>query len=162
MEYSDQDHCAERSSILCLHHLTSNLAAHFVHTNLIHANLNINSEWDNNTVLPDCQPCSSVFWQFCVRWQAGHMMRWATVWPQQTWAEKWVAAWLLCPFPSSSETMSRGPRPTSVPSGTLTHPTVWPQYTNVTDRQDNGSVMVTQETVSIIIKGSVLQQEEHK
>ena len=33
------------------------------------------------------------------------------------------------------------PRPTSVPSGTLIHPTVWPQYTNVTDgqdRQDNG------------------------
>jgi len=28
-----------------------------------------------------------------------------------------------------------GPRPTSVQSGILIHPTVWPQYTNVTDRQ---------------------------
>ena len=31
--------------------------------------------------------------------------------------------------------MSPGPRLTSVPSGILSHPTVWPQYTNVTDRQ---------------------------
>jgi len=31
--------------------------------------------------------------------------------------------------------LSRG-RPTSVPSFILIHPTVWPQYTNVTDRQD--------------------------
>jgi len=31
------------------------------------------------------------------------------------------------------------PRPTSKPSGILIHPTVWPQYTNVTDTQtDNG------------------------
>jgi len=30
---------------------------------------------------------------------------------------------------------SPGPRPTSLPSGILIHPTVWPQYTNVT-RQD--------------------------
>jgi len=29
-----------------------------------------------------------------------------------------------------------GPRATSVPSGILIHPTVWPQYTNVTDGQD--------------------------
>ena len=36
---------------------------------------------------------------------------------------------------SPSNTMSAGPRPTSVPSGILIHPTVWPQYTNVTDRQ---------------------------
>jgi len=31
--------------------------------------------------------------------------------------------------------MSPGPRPTSPPSGILIHLTVWPQYTNVTDRQ---------------------------
>ena len=36
---------------------------------------------------------------------------------------------------SPSDTMSRGPRPTSVPSGILSHPVIWPQYTNVTDRQ---------------------------
>jgi len=28
------------------------------------------------------------------------------------------------------------PRPTSIPSGILIYPTVWPQYTNVTSRQD--------------------------
>jgi len=37
---------------------------------------------------------------------------------------------------SLSNTMSPGPRPISVPSGILIHPTVWPQYTNVTDRTD--------------------------
>ena len=36
-------------------------------------------------------------------------------------------------------TMSPGLRPTSVPSGILIHPTIWPQYT-VTDRQDNSLV----------------------
>jgi len=30
---------------------------------------------------------------------------------------------------SPSNTMSHGPRPISVPSGILIHPTVWPQYT---------------------------------
>jgi len=42
-----------------------------------------------------------------------------------------------------SNTMSTGSRPTSVPtvpSGMLIHPTFWPQYTNVTDRQDIGPV----------------------
>jgi len=34
-----------------------------------------------------------------------------------------------------SNTMWPGPRPRSVPSGILVHPTVWPQYTNVKDRQ---------------------------
>jgi len=37
-------------------------------------------------------------------------------------------------------TTSPGPRSTSAPSGTLIHPTVGPQYTNVTDRKDNGSI----------------------
>ena len=45
-------------------------------------------------------------------------------------------------FPSN--TMWPGPRPTSIPSGILIHPTVWPQHTNVTDRQtgqtDNGPI----------------------
>jgi len=36
---------------------------------------------------------------------------------------------------SPSNTMSPGQRPTSVPNGILIHPTVWPQYTDVTDRQ---------------------------
>ena len=36
-----------------------------------------------------------------------------------------------------------GPRPTSVPSFILIHPTVWPQYTNVTDRQRSDSIWRT-------------------
>ena len=36
---------------------------------------------------------------------------------------------------SLSNTMWPGPRPTCMPSFILIHPTVWPQYTNVTDRQ---------------------------
>ena len=39
---------------------------------------------------------------------------------------------------SPSNTMRPRPRPTSVASGILIHPTVWAQYTNVADRQDNG------------------------
>jgi len=36
---------------------------------------------------------------------------------------------------SPSNTMPPGRRPTSVPIGILIHPTVWPQYTNVTNTQ---------------------------
>ena len=32
--------------------------------------------------------------------------------------------------------MSHGPTPTFVPSDILIHPTIWLQYTNITDRQD--------------------------
>ena len=35
---------------------------------------------------------------------------------------------------STSNTMLSGPRPTSVASGILIHPVVWPQYSNVTNR----------------------------
>jgi len=69
------------------------------------------------------------------------------VWPQQTWGENWemaVPLWgelakkwgVLCPLfrgtagtGSPSNTMSPGPRPTSVPSDILIHPAVWPQQT---------------------------------
>ena len=37
---------------------------------------------------------------------------------------------------SPSNTVWLGQRPTSVPSFVLIHPTVWPQYIDVTDRQD--------------------------
>ena len=44
----------------------------------------------------------------------------------------------LCPFGewswSPCNTWWPGPRPTSMPSFILIHPTVWPQYTNITDR----------------------------
>jgi len=39
--------------------------------------------------------------------------------------------------PHLTQCMPPGPRPTSVPSGMFIHPTIWPQYTNVTDRQDS-------------------------
>jgi len=39
-----------------------------------------------------------------------------------------------------SNTLWPGPRPTSVPSFILIHPTVWPQYTNVTDRTGHTTV----------------------
>ena len=39
---------------------------------------------------------------------------------------------------SASKTTWPGPRHTCVLSFILIHPTVWPQYTNVTDRTDNG------------------------
>jgi len=41
--------------------------------------------------------------------------------------------WRGAEYPSS--TIWPGPRPTSMPNFILIHPTVWPQYTNVTDRQ---------------------------
>ena len=58
------------------------------------------------------------------------------------------AVGLLCPLWGGGElgppsnTMWPGPRPASIPSGILIHPTVWPQYTNVTDRDrtDNGLI----------------------
>jgi len=37
---------------------------------------------------------------------------------------------------SPSNTVWPGPRPTCMPSFILIYPTVWPQYTYVTDRQD--------------------------
>ena len=50
-------------------------------------------------------------------------------------AEKWG----LCPFWGGELVphlaMWPGPRPTCMPSFMLIHATVWPQYTNITDRQ---------------------------
>jgi len=47
----------------------------------------------------------------------------------------WGAVPLSGEAGSPSNTMWPGPRPTSVPSGILIHPTVWARYTNVRDRQ---------------------------
>jgi len=44
--------------------------------------------------------------------------------------------WTTQPAGSSSNAMWPGTRPTCSSSFTLIRPTVWPQYTNVTDRQD--------------------------
>jgi len=57
---------------------------------------------------------------------------------------RWVKKWgVLCPLSvggagSPSNTLSPNPRPTSTPSGILINPTVWPEYTNVTDKTDRG------------------------
>jgi len=60
-----------------------------------------------------------------------------SIWLQQIWAENWG----LCLFGgggggSPSNTTWPGTRPTCMPSFILIHPTVWLQYTNVTDRTD--------------------------
>ena len=61
-----------------------------------------------------------------IKKRAQQLLRWATVWQQQTWAEKWAGAavggWV--PTGSPSDTMWPGLRPTSLPSGMLIHPTV--------------------------------------
>jgi len=49
-----------------------------------------------------------------------------------------------CCHGSSSNTMRPGPRPTRMPSFILTRPTVWPQYTNVTDTTDRQRSTVLQ------------------
>jgi len=61
----------------------------------------------------------------------------AAIWPQQIWAENWRWAVPLWGGGSGSppNTMRPGSRPACMPSFILICPTVWPQYTNVTDRQ---------------------------
>jgi len=50
---------------------------------------------------------------------------------------------------SPSNTMWSGPRHTSIPSGILIHSIVWPQYTDVTDRQRSDSIgRIVLETVA--------------
>jgi len=54
---------------------------------------------------------------------------------------------LLCPFPwrgagSPYNTMWPGPRPVSIPSDILIHPTVWPQYTDVADGHDRQTMVI--------------------
>ena len=46
----------------------------------------------------------------------------------------------------TSNTMWPGPRPTCVPSFILIRPTVWPQYTNVTERTDRQTDRQTDRT----------------
>ena len=69
---------------------------------------------------------------------------WA-IWPQQIWLKIGEG---LCPFGggragSPSNIMWPGPRPTCIPSFILVRPTVWPQCTNITDRQQSDSIRRT-------------------
>ena len=50
---------------------------------------------------------------------------------------------------AGSRTMSPGSRPTSVSSGIVIHPTVWPQYTDVTNRQDKQTGQTRQRSRSV-------------
>jgi len=73
----------------------------------------------------------------------------------------------LCPCPLGgwvpSNTMWQGLRPTSMPSFILIHPTVWPQYTNVTDRTDRQRSDNTGQTVlQTVTQKLCLQQKGHK
>ena len=56
-------------------------------------------------------------------------------WAAEKWGRTAVPVFVGGEAGSQSNTVWPGPRPTFVPSGVLIHPTVWPQYTNVTDRQ---------------------------
>jgi len=68
------------------------------------------------------------------------------IWSKKTWPKSGACC---APFHEGagfpSNTMSPWPRSTSIPthrpSGILIHPTVWPQYTNVTDRTDKRTVL---------------------
>jgi len=61
--------------------------------------------------------------------RAQQLLRWATVWPQYTWAEKWGAAVPLSGGAGSpSNTMWPVPSSISVPSGILIHPAVRPLH----------------------------------
>jgi len=76
--------------------------------------------------------------------RAQQLLKWARV-PKQSGPKRvWEGAAVPLSFRggagSPSNTISPGPKPTSVPSGTLIHPAVWPQYTNVRDRTDNGPI----------------------
>jgi len=55
-----------------------------------------------------------------------------------------VRGWVSTGSPSN--TMSPGPRPTSIPSGILIHPAVRPQYTNVTDKQTDRTGQTDRQT----------------
>jgi len=70
----------------------------------------------------------------CTATRAQQLLRWATV-PEQSGPK--IGGGCYAPFRGGagfpSNTMWPGSRPTSIPSGILIHPTVWPQYTIVTD-----------------------------
>jgi len=73
----------------------------------------------------------------CTKWHLDPSSRLAT-----TDMGRKLAEGRLCPFfgggvGSPSNTVLPVPSSTSTPSFILIHPTVWPQYTNVTDSTDN-------------------------
>ena len=82
---------------------------------------------------PHLKQCGLVEAYLLTKWQLDPSSRLATIHGPRS------AGAAVPPFwgdGSPSNTMSPGLGPTSMPSFILIHPTVWPQYTNVTDRQD--------------------------
>ena len=65
-----------------------------------------------------------------------HTITLATIDMGQSGGRGWCAPYPVGGAGSPSNTMLPGPRPTSIPSGILIHSTVWPQYTNITNRRD--------------------------
>jgi len=105
--------------------------------------------WPQETYAENCGLCPPLF-----------VGRWVPILHKVAWAETYLhTKWHLSPSShsattdmarklggcahfiggwgagSQSNTMWSGPRPTCMPSFILIRPTVWPQYTNVTDRQ---------------------------
>ena len=127
---------------ICLHHPlrpTDNLRDHGHSYGLSQYNVGIREGCE--VMRSACASvCLSVRSHISTR--AQQLLRWATVLPQDMGRK--LGGGLCAPFRGGagppSNTMSPEPRPTSVPSGILIHPTIWPQCTNVTDRQDNGPV----------------------
>jgi len=83
--------------------------------------------------------------------RAQQLLRWATVWPHHNRHGPKSGTGCCSPFrrgaESPSNTMSPGPRPTSVPSGILSHqpfghntPTLQTQTDRQTDRQGSDSI----------------------
>ena len=73
--------------------------------------------------------------------------------------------WGLCPFRgggagSPPNTMWPGPRPTGVPSFVLIRPTVWPQCTNVTDRQTGRTDRQRTDSIGRTVLQTVAQKNE--
>jgi len=85
-------------------------------------------------MLSVCPLCLSVC-NVGVLWPNGWMDQDATWYGGRPRPRPHCVRWGLS---SPSDTMWPGPRSTSVPSGILIHPTVWPQYTNVTTRGEVG------------------------
>jgi len=74
--------------------------------------------------------------------------------------------WGLCPFggegaESPSNTMWPGPSPTCMPSFIFICPTVWPQCTNATDRQDRQTDRQWTDSIGRTILQAVAQKRHH-
>jgi len=71
---------------------------------------------------------------------------------------------LLCPFPFRgwakfpSNTMSPGPRPTSVPSGIFIHPTVWQWYTPTCTNSRTGHIQKWSRSIGRTVLQTVAQK----